>query len=578
MSTHEMEAVDGFGVANGSDSDGETDDGRLRREVAGADGRLVFGVNKVWEKEHGPHQIFMSAIVDSLQDINTTGQTFTCRFAVKQQWMMSRGDETKLATEIANLKWAQGKDLPEDFKPEWVPPTLSFPRLVENKTSPKYGPINLRELDCMIVYEQVTTIHAVFGEKLELHSFPFDCQDLSIRMDWDCSDEECQIWPSQSEPNFVTVEASKMPISEWKVRTPVVEFLHRDVQIIGSDMKAKLQKQPSLNLGLKVERVWWAYVNQVFVVLGLISASTMAAFALEEDNLPNRLGHTTTMFLTAIAFQFVVSTMLPKLPYLTVLDKYVLGSNCFITAILIQVAVFGYAESHGLGELANSNATWANGTILCANASAWLVAHIFMILFIVLRTRPAELAKLDMPVSVQTAKSTVPNQVVNSGSFHATNMQDELETVYKSTADSASILPKGTVCSSVASVYRKPTVHPLAGIYRADFSHGIEIFAFSVIDDHEGLPERLIGRKITGDPNVPAGRLSQVTDGIPKARGSPVRGRCQIRADTMGKGAFYGWDDTEVSVDDVEEGRHQTITVKVGGGDTALDQVFTRVV
>ena len=275
-----------------------------------SNGRLLFGVNKVWEKAHGPHQVFVSVKVTALTDISTAQQTFTSRFTVTQQWMMSLSDQNWLET----AGWTVGDNVPGAFEPEWAPPQLSFPMLTESKESGYVvGALRLREVDCMVVYEQDTLVHAIFGEELELHSFPFDCQDLSIEIVWDIAATTCSIWPSQSEPNFVELEVSKMPISEWRIRPPIVEFKHQTVKVIGKDMRATTEKRPVLHLRLKVERVWSAYVNQILVVLALITSSTLAAFVLPAHDMGNRLGHVTTMFLTAVAFQFVVSTMLPKL-------------------------------------------------------------------------------------------------------------------------------------------------------------------------------------------------------------------------------------------------------------------------
>ena len=290
-------------------SGSENDEVGERQERFNSNGRLLFGVNQVWEKAHGAHQVFVSVKVTALRDISTAQQTFTSRFTVTQQWMMSRADQKRL--EAAG--WTAGDNVPGDFEPEWAPPQLSFPMLKESKGSDDVGALRLREVDCMVVYEQDTLVHAIFGEELELHSFPFDCQDLSIEIIWDIAATTCSIWPSQSEPHFVELEVSKMPISEWRIRPPIVEFKHQPVKVIGKDMRATTEKRPVLHLRLKVERVWSAYVNQILVVLALITGSTLAAFVLPAHDMGNRLGHVTTMFLTAIAFQFVVSTMLPKL-------------------------------------------------------------------------------------------------------------------------------------------------------------------------------------------------------------------------------------------------------------------------
>ena len=106
----------------------------------------------------------------------------------------------------------------------------------------------------MMVIEQETLIHAVFAERLELGSFPFDCQDLSIDVHWKVSDEECKIWPTPGAHHFVEIQVEKMAISEWEIHPPVVEFSNKAVRAIGKDLKSTHENQPVLLIRLKLQR------------------------------------------------------------------------------------------------------------------------------------------------------------------------------------------------------------------------------------------------------------------------------------------------------------------------------------
>ena len=53
----------------------------------------------------------------------------------------------------------------------------------------------------------------------------------------------------------------------------------------------------------------------------------------------NRMANAFTMFLTVIAYQFVLANTLPELPYLTVLDTHMLTSMAFIIAVIFEVAL-----------------------------------------------------------------------------------------------------------------------------------------------------------------------------------------------------------------------------------------------
>jgi len=58
-------------------------------------------------------------------------------------------------------------------------------------------------------------------------------------------------------------------------------------------------------------------------------------------------------------------------------------------------------------------------------------------------------------------------------------------------------------------------------------------------------------RKITGDPNVPAGRVSQKVNGVPKLN-EIMSGKIQLRSDIYDPNAFY-WSETEVFVESYDK-------------------------
>ena len=88
-------------------------------EVENNEPRLTFGVNKIWEPSHGPHQVFVAVSIEMISAIDTSKQTFSCRFSIIQQFMMTRGDKLRIES--------KGFDI-HDFTPEWKPPKLAFPK------------------------------------------------------------------------------------------------------------------------------------------------------------------------------------------------------------------------------------------------------------------------------------------------------------------------------------------------------------------------------------------------------------------------------------------------------------------
>ena len=64
-----------------------------------------------------------------------------------------------------------------------------------------------------------------------------------------------------------------------------------------------------------------------------------AVFVAADDETMGILGYLVTLLLAAIAFQFVISSSISKVPYLTLLDKYVICCFSFLFGIMVQVSI-----------------------------------------------------------------------------------------------------------------------------------------------------------------------------------------------------------------------------------------------
>uniref|UniRef100_A0A5K3EH21 Neur_chan_LBD domain-containing protein n=1 Tax=Mesocestoides corti TaxID=53468 RepID=A0A5K3EH21_MESCO len=67
----------------------------------------------------------------------------------------------------------------------------------------------------------------------------------------------------------------------------------------------------------------------------LICSLSLVTFSVDKSQPQSRLQLAFTLVLTLVAFKFVVNQCLPKISYLTYLDKYVISSLFFLTIICI---------------------------------------------------------------------------------------------------------------------------------------------------------------------------------------------------------------------------------------------------
>jgi hypothetical protein len=101
---------------------------------------------------------------------------------------------------------------------------------------------------------------------------------------------------------------------------------------------ARTYDRVSMKITVKASRVWQSYFWRVNVVMILISVQASLVFLIGDgtaDQIIDRLGYGVTLFVAAVTYQSVISESLPKLSYMTELDKFVMTVFCFITALMV---------------------------------------------------------------------------------------------------------------------------------------------------------------------------------------------------------------------------------------------------
>ena len=114
------------------------------------------------------------------------------------------------------------------------------------------------------------------------------------------------------------------------------------------------------------------------------------------DGLADRYGFLVTLLLTAVAFQFVLSAEMPNVPYLTVLDKYIICSFCYLFILMIMMAIIpsvGDRYNHEPGE---DDIITKVDNICFITALIILFVYHFYVLILVFIARKKEKPKVSM--------------------------------------------------------------------------------------------------------------------------------------------------------------------------------------
>ncbi|VDK33700.1 unnamed protein product [Taenia asiatica] len=145
-------------------------------------------------------------------------------------------------------------------------------------------------------------LRAIFLETLELNDFPLDVQDLTITLSSERPDTEVDLVPDNTD-------------------------------LCGINLQT--------------------FVDQQFFITGL----SFATFSVSAERPENRLQLSFTLFLTSVAFKFVINQSLPKISYLTFMDKYVLMSLGILCKVSVWHAIVTLVPVYSLPDPSLPNAT-----------------------------------------------------------------------------------------------------------------------------------------------------------------------------------------------------------------------------
>eukprot|EP00494_Astrolonche_serrata_P023419 UN23677 len=164
-------------------------------------------------------------------------------------------------------------------------------------------------------------VQATCSENFELNSFPFDRQVLNIKTAIDTQAFEIL----RERPKWIPKHKHHTGNEPHQVlRTLIGEKLQGLYDMESPIVDFDTDEDSLILWRLRVQRKFSYYATNVCLPLFLILIGAIPAVAIDITEVADRLAHTGTMFLCAVAFQYTVSSMLPAGGGLTVMDIYIL--------------------------------------------------------------------------------------------------------------------------------------------------------------------------------------------------------------------------------------------------------------
>ncbi|ESN99603.1 hypothetical protein HELRODRAFT_176768 [Helobdella robusta] len=221
-----------------------------------------------------------------------------------------------------------------DFSSYWNPRLFVENIIGDPKVSVTYNVTFDRDHLATVV--EIRRVNGSFFEFMELNQFPFDYQDLTVTVVSELSVDMIDLSLDQLEKCGINAQAFSAE-QEWSLEQNVSTWR----RTVSKTINKVLVDFPGLSVAAKASRRPQFFIWNIIVIMMAICSLAFATFTVSLETPHFRLQLTYLLLLTTVTFKFVVNKSLPKISYLTYLDKYILGSMVILCCICIWHALVG---------------------------------------------------------------------------------------------------------------------------------------------------------------------------------------------------------------------------------------------
>lgn len=196
------------------------------------------------------------------------------------------------------------------------------------------------DADGRVTYRQ--RVLGDFSCPLDLADFPFDRQQLYVHVvSAGYTNEQVKFVPDLEESG----RSERFSITDWEVSG--LELVERPYTAPHSERLV-----PGVSLQFEVSRLARYYAGTIFATVSIIVTMAWLVFWIPPSNINPRISVSVTSMLSLIAYRFVAGQDLPRLPYLTTMDFFLLGAAVMVLLGLASVVLISRSQSHGKEESA----------------------------------------------------------------------------------------------------------------------------------------------------------------------------------------------------------------------------------
>jgi hypothetical protein len=190
------------------------------------------------------------------------------------------------------------------------------------------------DADGTVVYRQRYV--GSFTQSLRLESFPFDRQTFRVHLvAVRYTPNEVKFVPDQ---RWVTAGLKQAGGVSPSITLPDWTIEKWDIKALAYSLTPTMEYSGYV-FEFTASRNVQYYILKVILPLILIVIMSWSVFWIDPINASSQISVSVTSMLTLIAYRFAVDSQLPRLPYMTRLDAFILTSTLLVFVSLIEVLV-----------------------------------------------------------------------------------------------------------------------------------------------------------------------------------------------------------------------------------------------
>jgi hypothetical protein len=314
-----------------------------------------------------PTEVYFNIIIIDIVSINEREETFTIEGSMYLEWFDPRlaFDPAEIGADFIVF---HNNDAANRLGKEMWSPVIEF----ENSRGTRaISNISLMiEPDGSVAYED--RFNLTLYTKLDLHAFPFDTQELDIRLISFYYNAEQMLFHPDSRLTF----PPNFRMNEWEIaELPTTDISTRAAYGQEVDVEGGWYALPYAQIIINLQRDAGFYIWKLMVPLLVITSISWAGFWRKPSIAP-RAAVTFSCMLTVVAYNFAIGNSLPRISYLTYMDLLFILTYTYIALAVFENVIAGYYDDIGRGALG----------IRIDQISRWLFPTTYLLLYFLLFT------------------------------------------------------------------------------------------------------------------------------------------------------------------------------------------------